>query len=239
MTEKTDRYSFQERFGKSDIITLKDIDSFYRETDPSIPGATVNWRVHALVQSGILRRIGKGLYQLGEEQPFAPKADVGMKKIGQFVGKRFPFISYCLWDLSCVNYFSRHLIDFNVRFIDVERDVVDSVYYALKEKFAKVMSIRNLYGHLSDFDNTVFVRPLVTESPVRKADGLFMATLEKMLVDMATDKELVSFQENEIYTIFGTAFEKYTVNRNTLIRYASRKNKKDEIERIINYIDRQ
>jgi hypothetical protein len=239
MAEKSDRYSFQERFGNQDIIKLKDIDSFYREAEPSIPRTTVNWRVYALVQSGVLHRTGKGLYQLGITQNFTPQTDVRMKKIGQFVNKRFPFINYCLWDLSCVNYFSRHLINFNVQFVDVERDVVDSVYYALKENFPKVMSIHNLYEHLSDFDNTVFVRPLITESPVREVDGLFMATLEKMLVDMATDKELVSFQGNEIYTIFETAFEKYTINRNTLIRYASRKNKKTEIENIINSINRQ
>ncbi|MDR0565767.1 MAG: hypothetical protein LBG47_01815 [Prevotellaceae bacterium] len=239
MAERTDKHNFQERFGAQGIITLKEIASFYRETEPSVPSTTVNWRAHSLVQSGVLHRTGKGLYQLGEKQPFAPKADVRMEKIGRLVSRRFPFISYCLWDLSCVNYFSRHLINFNVQLVDVERDAVDSVYYALKENFPKAMSIHSLYGHLSDFDKAVFVRPLVTESPVRKADGLPMATLEKILVDMATDKELASFQGSEIYTIFGTAFEKYAINRSTLIRYASRKHKKAEIENIINSINRQ
>ncbi|MDR1884017.1 MAG: hypothetical protein LBR26_14735, partial [Prevotella sp.] len=69
--------------------------------------------------------------------------------------------------------------------------------------------------------------------PIRKVGNIPMSTLEKMLVDLATDKEFISFQGNEIYTIFGTAFEKYTVNQNTLLRYASRKHKKEETEKII------
>jgi hypothetical protein len=229
----------KERLGGKTIITLNDIDTYYRETEPSIPKTTVNWRVYHLVQSGILQRTGKGLYQLGEMQVFTPKVSNKMKRIGQFLKKRFPFIQYCLWDLSYINYFSQHLINFNVLFVDVERDVVDAVYYALKEELPKVMSINHLYDNLSEFNDTVFVRPLVTESPIRKVGNIPMTTLEKMLVDLATDKEFISFQGNEIYTIFRTAFEKYTVNQNTLLRYASRKHKKEETKTIITTINRQ
>jgi hypothetical protein len=221
------------------IITLSDMDAFYRETEPCIPKTTVNWRIHNLVRSGILQRTGKGLYRFGEMQVFTPDTDSRMKRIGRFLKKRFPFTRYCLWDLSSINRFSRHLINFNVLFVDVERDAVDAVYHALKEKFPKIMSINYLYDNLSEFDGAVFVRPLVSESPVRIVENIPVTTLEKMLVDLATDREFISFQGNEIYTIFGTAFEKYTVNQNTLLRYASRKHKKEEMEKIITTINRQ
>ncbi|MDR3187945.1 MAG: hypothetical protein LBT94_02005 [Prevotellaceae bacterium] len=220
-------------------ITLNDMDTFYREAEPCIPKATVSWRVHNLVRLGVLRRTGKGLYRFGEMRVFTPNTDGKMKRIGRFLKTRFPFARYCLWDLSCVNQFSRHLINFNVLFVDVERDAVDAAYHALKETLSKVMSINHLYDNLSEFDGTVFVRPLVTESPVRKEENIPVATLEKMLVDLATDREFISFQGNEIYTIFEAAFEKYTVNQNTLLRYASRKHKKEEIEKIIATINRQ
>ncbi|MDR1459600.1 MAG: hypothetical protein LBI60_05245 [Bacteroidales bacterium] len=235
----SDISKIKERLGDKAIITLSDIDAFYRETEPSIPKTTVNWRIYNLVQSGMLQRTGKGLYQFGKMQVFMPQPDGRMKRTVQFLKKRFPFIQYCLWDLSHINYFSQHLINFNVQFVDVEREVVDSVYNALKEEFSKVMSINNLYDNLSEFDGAVFVRPLITESPIRKVGNIPVTTLEKMLVDLATDKEFISFQDNEIYTIFGTAFEKYTVNQNTLLRYAARKHKKEEIEQIIKTINRQ
>jgi hypothetical protein len=221
------------------IITLSDMDAFYREAEPCIPKTTVNWRVHNLVRSGILQRTGKGLYRFGEMRVFTPDTDSRMKRTGRFLKKRFPFTRYCLWDLSCINHFSRHLINFNVLFVDVERDAVDAVYHALKEAFPKVMSINYLYDNLSEFDGAIFVRPLVTESPVREVGNIPVTTLEKMLVDLATDREFISFQGSEIYTIFETAFEKYTVNQNTLSRYASRKHKKEETEKIIATINRQ
>jgi hypothetical protein len=179
------------------------------------------------------------VYRFGETQVFTPKADSRMKRIGRFMKKRFPLVQYCLWDMSCINYFTQHLINFNILFVDVERDAVDAVYRALKEELSKVMSINHLYDNLSEFDGVVFVRPLVSESPIRKVENIPVTTLEKMLVDLATDREFISFQGNEIYTIFGTAFEKYTINQNTLSRYASRKHKKEEIEKIIATINRQ
>jgi hypothetical protein len=221
------------------IITLNDMNAFYREAEPCIPKTTVNWRIHSLVRSGILQRTGKGLYRFGEMQVFTPNTDSRMKRIGRSLKKRFPFTRYCLWDLSYINHFSRHLINFNVLFVDVERDAVDAVYHALKETLPKVMSINHLYDNLSEFDGAVFVRPLVSESPVRTVENIPVTTLEKMLVDLATDREFISFQGNEIYTIFETAFEKYTVNQNTLLRYASRKHKKEETEKIIATINRQ
>jgi hypothetical protein len=238
MTTHSDIDKMKERLS-SKVITLNDLDAFYRETEPSIPKTTVNWRIHNLVRSGILQRTGKGLYRFGEMQVFTPDTDNRMKRIGRFLKKRFPFTRYCLWDLSCINSFSQHLINFNVLFVDVERDAVDAVYHALKETLPKVMSINHLYDNLSEFDGAVLVRPLVSESPIREVDNIPMAAFEKMLVDLATDREFISFQGSEIYTIFGTAFEKYTVNRNTLLRYASRKHKKEETEKIITTINRQ
>jgi hypothetical protein len=220
------------------IITLSNMDAFYRKTEPCIPKATVNWRIHTLVRAGILQRTGRGLYRFGAKPLFTPDTDSRMMRIGRFLKKRFPFTRYCLWDLSAINHFSRHLINFNVLFVDVERDAVDAVYRALKETFPKVMSIHHLYDNLSEFHGAVFVRPLVTEAPLRTVENLTLTSLEKMLVDLATDREFISFQGKEIYTIFGTAFEKYTVNQSTLLRYASRKHKKEETLKIITAIHR-
>jgi hypothetical protein len=235
----SDINKMKERLGGKTIMMLNDIDAFYREKEPSIPKTTVNWRIYNLVQSGILQRTGKGLYQFGKMQVFTPEPNGKMKRIEQFLKRRFPFIQYCLWDLSYINYFSRHLINFNVLFVDVERDAVNAVYYALREKNQKALLINYLYDNLSEFNGSVFVRPLITESPVCKVGNIPMTTLEKMLVDLATDKEFISFQGNEIYTIFETALEKYTVHQNTMLRYASRKHKKEEIEQIIETINRQ
>ena len=239
MNSKLDIERLKEQLSQKDAVTLKDIDAFYREREPSIPKTTVSWRIYSMLQKGILQRIGYGKYSFGKTQYFVPKVSHKMKQIAQTIKKNYPFIKYCQWELLLVNMFSQHLINFNVFFVDVEREVVESVYYGLKENYSKVMLIQNLYDNLSEFNNTIIVRPLITDSPIQKNENTFIATLEKMLVDLCTDKEFISFQGNEIYHIYQNAFDKYTINQQTMLRYAGRKNKRNEIENILKTINRQ
>lgn len=239
MSKKTNIDELRKEFEGKNIFELKDITTFYKRTEPAVLQTTINWRVHTLVQDGILQRVGKGLYRLGKTEIFVPKISNKIKSISQLINKQFPFVNYCQWELLYVNYFSQHLINFNILFVDVEKDALDSVYYALKEQHSKVMLISNLYGDLSDFNNSIFVRPLISDSPIQKNKNCYMATLEKMLVDLATDKELISFQGNEIYTIIRTASQKYTINQSTMLRYAGRKHKREEVSRILETINSQ
>jgi len=238
MAKGFDIHNFEQYFENKEIITFQDIENYYRTNEPEIPYTTINWRIYKLVHLGALRRIGKGLYQLGKTTIFIPPTNSKMQKIETFLQKRFPFAHYCQWDLSRINSFAHHLINFNVSFVDVEKEVVDSAYYVLKEQFPKVMAVQNLYDGLSEFNNYIVVRTLITEAPIQKTGKIHTATLEKMLVDLAVDKEFMTFQGNEIYAIFESAMEQYTINQNTLLRYAARKNKKEEMRKIIT-INRQ
>jgi len=64
-------------------------------------------------------------------------------------------------------------------------------------------------------------------------------TLEKILIDLFSDKEYVSFQGGEIYSTFSNAIELYTVNERALLRYTSQKKKKNKIRGLLNTIKRQ
>jgi hypothetical protein len=238
MAKRLDIHNVEQYFDNKEIITLQDIENYYRISEPEIPYTTINWRIYKLVQLGVLQRVGKGLYQLGKTKTFVPPINSRMKKIETFLQKRFPFAQYCQWDLSRINSFAHHLINFNVSFVDVEKDAVDSAYYALKEQFPKVMAVQHLYDELSEFNNYLVVRHLITEAPIQKTGKIHTATLEKILVDLAVDREFMPFQGSEIYAIFESAIEQYTINQNTLLRYAARKNKKEEIKKIIT-INRQ
>ena len=58
-----------------------------------------------------------------------------------------------------------------------------------------------------------------------------------MLVDLYCDVDLFQFyQGKEKGTIFKEAFSKYTINKSKLLRYASRRGKKEEIEKQTNQI---
>ncbi len=228
-----------QQFENDNILRTEILCAFYWDIDPNVSKKTIYSRIHALIQKGVIQRVGQGLYKLGTTKEFRPTISSKIKKVNQEIKKQFPYIDFCVWDLSFINDISQHLINYNVVFVDVERDLVNSVYLRLKDVFSKVMLVRNLYDDISEFAGSIVVRPLVTSSPLIKIGSVKSPTIEKILVDLSTDKEFLPFQGSEIYAIYRTTFDKYTINESTMFRYANRKEKKGKIESIINSIKRQ
>jgi DNA-binding Lrp family transcriptional regulator len=228
-----------EHFSHQETFDVADIFHFYSKYIPNISATTVNWRIYTLVQAGVIQRVGRGTYRLGKSNLFQMDLSLQMKKTARYIKKEFPYTKFCLWELAMINLFSHNLINCNLLFVDVERDAVDAIYYKLKEKKKNIVSIQKTYDDISDLSGNVCVRILVSQAPTLMQEKIPVASLEKILVDLATDKEFFPFQGNEILSIYGSAFEKYTLNESSMLRYATRKEKRNKIEKIINTIKRQ
>jgi hypothetical protein len=226
----------KEHFSHQEIFNVAEITRFYSEQNPNIAQTTVNWRIHNLLQSSVIQRVGRGIYRLGKSNPFQMHLSTSIKKIARSIKKEFPYTDFCVWELAMINFFSHNLINFNLFFVDVERDAVDAFYYKLKEKQKNVVNIRKTYDDISDLAGSICIRSLVSHAPLQMQEQIQVATLEKILVDLATDKEFFPFQGNEIFSIYKNAFEKYTINESSMLRYAARKEKRDKIKEIINTI---
>jgi DNA-binding Lrp family transcriptional regulator len=231
--------AFKNYFSHQDTFDVTDIIRFYSEENPAVLRTAVNWRIYSLERAGIIQRVGRGVYRLGKSNIFQAELSDQMKKIARRIKKEFPYTDFCVWELSAMNHFSHHLINFNLLIVDVERDAVNAVYYRLKEKQKNVVNIRKTNDDISDLAGCICIRPLVSHAPILKQGQIPVATLEKILVDWATDKEFFPFQGNEIFSIFNNAFDKYTINKSSMLRYASRKEKRDNIAEIINAVNRQ
>lgn len=239
MRSQIDIDLFREYFKNRDNFTFEQVNLYFQGIDISVPKATVTSRIYALRKKEIIQCVGRGVYKLGATKEFHPILSPKLKKINQQVKIQFPYIEFCIWDLSFFNTLSKHLINYNVIFIDVEREATQSVYLVLKETFSKAMLSNNLYDDISEFTDYIIVRPLISGSPISKIGAVNSPTIEKILVDLYTDKEFEPFQGGEIFTLFKTAFEKYTINESKLLRYADRKEKKNRLKNFINSNIRQ
>jgi len=229
----------KEHFSHKEIFNVAEIFRFYSEQNPNVPQTTVNWRIYHLVQSGVIQRVGRGVYRLGKSNPFQIDLSPQIKKAAHSIKKELPYTDFCVWELAIINFFSHNLINFNLLFIDVERDAIDAVYYKLKEKQKNVVNIRKTYDDIVELAGNICIRPLVSHAPLQTQEQIQVAMLEKILVDLATDKEFFPFQGNEIFSIYENAFEKYTINESSMLRYAARKEKRENIKEIIETIKRQ
>lgn len=189
-----------------------------------------------MVNSGVLSRTGRGLYQLGAGSNYIPEISQRVLKVSKFLKKQFPLISYCVWDSGLLNEFAQHVTSYHFILVDIERDIAESVYFKLKEEFSGVFlrpSESLLNNVLPDFRLPLVVRYLVSESPLSECNNIPIVTIEKMLVDVFCDPEFGYLMGSERRAIFSNAYYKYTVNRNKLLRYATRKGRKEQIQKYI------
>lgn len=215
---------------------------FYKEFETNIKPSTVNWRVYSLVQSGILSRIGRGKFTLGEGKVFIPQITPKIKKVYNSIHKQFPFLQTCIWNTIVLNEFMLHQPGRFYTLVEVEKDSMESVFYFLKEKNKNIYldpSADILSRYASGEYETIIIKSLVSEAPTQKIQNVETTTIEKILVDIFTDEIIFAAQQgSEMQFVFKAAFDKYTINENRMLRYADRKRKKEALDIYLNKVSK-
>lgn len=221
-------------FSEKKSFSTKELEAFFRSKEPDIPDTTINWRIRHLVELGVIKRIGRGVYSLGESQKYTPQLDQPQKKLFKKLQVEFSYSNLCMWDTSTLNQFMLHQPFRFMTIIEADNDSVDSVFYKLQDLKASVFlgtdtDMIDRYG--SSEKRIVVVKLLVSEAPTQKVDGVITVTLEKILVDLFCDAIIFSaYQGNERSIIYKNAFNDYTINQNKLLRYAQRRGRRDDIK---------
>jgi hypothetical protein len=222
-------------FGNKDYFQVEDIFAFYQSYEPNIAKSTVNWRIYTLIKSALIKRIGRGKYRCGNSTIFMPEIAPKVLKINHFIKTNFPYLNYIIWHVSEINSLSQHLINKDTYYVEVERDAINAVFEQLREKFKYVLRGKtNEDVYIGE--NIIVVRSLVTGAPTQIVNKVPTTTIEKLLVDFFADQEFDFLQGYELTHIFNNAFSKYTINTDKLLRYASRKAKREQIAKFIKTI---
>lgn len=241
-TEKLNIAKLQTHFKSKTAFGNKDIVKFYKELEPKIKNTTVNWRVYSLVQFGILSRVGRGKFILGEGRRFVPEISSKIKSLYKKLYKKFPYLEICIWNTSVLNELMIHQPGRFYTLVEAEKDTNESIFYFLKENNKNVFidpTSDILSRYASSEKEAIIVKPLVSEAPMQKIQSVNTITIEKMLVDIFSDETTFAAQQgSEMQTIFKNAFEKYTVNENKMIRYADRRGKKKAFNNYLNKVSK-
>lgn len=222
-------------------MKVSDIISFYRQFDDNIKRATVDWRIYDLVEKGILHRVSRGLYSLTENEgkAYIPEINKSLKHLSGKIYNQLPFIDICIWSTKWLNEFMLHQPFRFYTMLEVEKEVMESVFYALKEQRKDVFldpSEEILNNYVVNASKPIIITRLMTEAPTQKTNKVVTQTIEKLLVDIYCDPIIFAAQQGaELKCIYQTVFDKYKVNTTKMFRYASRRNKRDEIKDFINY----
>lgn len=200
----------------------------------TISKVTLSWHLREMVKDNILFKLGRGIYTSRQHQTaiFTPRLRTKAIKIGRLISRAFPFIKISVFDGQVLADFQHHLSSNNLIYIEVEREAMQSVFHWLKGEGYTVYLNPNkdfVYDNIDISKEALIIKPLISESSMTDISGVPTPRLEKILVDTLCDDDMDYLQGSEWTYILGHAISTYSVNRSTLLRYASRRNAKNRI----------
>ena len=190
-----------------------------------------------LFKEGKIERIGKGKYTLKSKQDFIYNPSDEAKRLYDSLKKSLPLADFCVYDGSIISPIQHHLSINNAIYVETNRDVVESVFGRLREGRTDVFrqpDAKFVYDYIDLKNPCIIVKALVSESPLRKIDEIYVPTLEKMLVDTQSDADFDYLRGSESQYMFQQAFDLYAINIQRLMRYARRRNISEGIQSLVN-----
>ena len=124
----------EHRFKNNPILETQDIFALYQLEEANIKLAAVNWRINALVQAGILQRVGKGKFMLGENRVYIPEITSTIKSVYKKIKTEFPYLNLCIWNTSALNEFMLHQPNHFFTLIETDKEATEAVFYFFREK---------------------------------------------------------------------------------------------------------
>lgn len=225
------------------IFTRKDLLNVVRSGMKNISEGSLVVLLNRMIAENKIIRVSYGKYKLNEDlkHEFLYEPNEFMLSLNKHIKEKFPFINYCIWQPSVFASMMLHVPAVRTTLVDVEREAMESVFMSLQNVESEIPIFLNpsqedVDRYITNRD-LIIVRPLVKEAPLDVINGCPVPTLEKMLVDAISDKELQHLQGNELYTIYSNAFSDYAIKKTRLLRYAARRNRKQKVEQIINTIN--
>ena len=177
---------------------------------------------------------------MADQQLFVVTPTDEQKSLSKELKALWPFAHFCIYNGNIISPLLHHLAANDITYIETEREATSVIFNYLKDKgqTAYLRPTRDLiYNYIDLSQPAIFVKPLITESPVQESEGVLVPTLEKLLVDLQKDVDFFYLQESEGVNIFRNALSLYTINENRLLRYASRRGIREEIEKNIKSIN--
>jgi DNA-binding PadR family transcriptional regulator len=221
-------------------ISREKLGNLIKQDFPELSEGTITVYLSKLKKAGIINNPERGVYSITNKQSFNPEINKNLNKLYNKIHKEFPFIDVCVWNTKWLNDLMRHQPFKNYTIIEVEKEAEEQIFNAISEWNKNVYFNPNeeiLERYISsNSEEVTIIKNLVTEAPTTKNNKIAIPTLEKLLVDIIIDKELFATQQGEINFIYQSAFKKYAINTAKMKRYAIRRNKENELEKIISTI---
>lgn len=208
-----------------------------KEYSPDMNESTFRWHVHELKRKDKIRNIMWGVYALADKPYFEPPIFPELRKIASIYKKKYSDLEYCIWSTKWLNNLSIHQVVNSFSILETETDVLEDTFYSLQEKGIEVFLQPDkevMEKYVLQAKEPVIIIPLITRSPTLVEELIEIPSIEKILVDIFSDKEtFFLFATTELKNVYKFAMQKYTINFSRFLSYADRRGKREQIKSFI------
>lgn len=209
-------------------FSKKELYQVYLKYYTNLNESTFRNKIQELKETGIISSVKRGVYTLTIKPEYRPKISDKLKRIFSAVKRKNISDNICIWSSFWLNEFMIHQPMRYVLVLEVDNDVLESVYYFLRDKVYKKIYLKPdeniMLKYAMEEQNPLILLPFKSRSPVEQHKKIVIPSLEKILVDLFTDSKLFYWvQGEELTNIFYEAFSKYQINFSTMIAYARRR----------------
>lgn len=231
-----------EEFRNRAVFSREELFNFYRSFEPDLKEGTFAWRIYNLKNKNIIKEIQRGYYSISYKPKYKPEISKEVLKFAKVIYGHFKDVKHCIWNTEWLNEFTQHQSGKKLTIIEIEKDFVESLYYELKDEFKFDFYLnpdeKVIDFYISESQNPVVIKKLITKSPIskrtKKKINFYTPQLEKILVDIYTEKKLFYFyQGSELVNIYENALKKYAINFTTLFSYAKRRGREQDIRQFM------
>lgn len=221
-------------------IVRKEFMAWYSHEFPNSSLGSIDTTLQNLVKNGTLVRSGYGIFQIsGSVKPdFRYTVSETEARLFSQIKELYPYTRLCIWNAQALSPFMQHVPNVDTIIIETERIATEPIYEDIrriaKDRTTLLKPKEREYHLYAAGEPAIIIKDLISESPVTIIDDITTPCLEKILVDATIAAELEFARGSEIYHIYENAAEMYRINKKMMLRYATRRGKKEEIENLIN-----
>ena len=208
-----------------------------KEAGKEMNEAAIYKRINKLLDSGVLVRIGQGLYCFSDKRKYDYSFEEPISyQVLDVLNKSFPNnLEYIVYESTILNEFLNHLLAHSVTIIEVPKNYAEDIFWALQESGFKDVMLNPTSDERYKYNPSIIIKNMVTKAPIKLKEHKI--TIEKLVVDIICDNLLNQFYEGaEKQRMIKEIFDKYAVKYDSVKNYAKRRKAFDEL---IKYIPKE
>mgnify|MGYP001032093977 CR=1 FL=1 len=187
-----------------------------------------------LTKMDIAKRIGRGIYQVGKGATVTIRLPPELSMLANDLRKRFPMAQFAIWSLGMLADYAHYAVGRDLIVLETNKILSASIRDALTERGYRTIlnpEKRDFREYAYFSEKTIFILERSEKYGLIETNGILIPTPERVWLDLyyfITRKEL-SFSPGELGLIFANMLRREGVNFNRFLRYAQRRNIRDEM----------